>query len=29
MLIYWIWLTLRKGMGDRLRLQLLQHFGTP
>lgn len=29
MLIHWIWLTLRRGMGDRMRLQLLQHFGTP
>ena len=29
MLVYWIWLTLRKGMGDRMRLQLLQRFRTP
>ena len=29
MLIYWIWLTLRRGMGDRMRLQLLQRFGDP
>ena len=29
MLIHWIWLALRKGMGDRLRLQLLRHFRTP
>ena len=29
MLVYWIWLTLRKGMGDGMRLQLLQRFQTP
>jgi len=29
MLVYWIWLTLCKGMGDRMRLQLLQRFQTP
>ena len=29
MLIYWIWLTQRKGMGDRMRLRLLRQFGNP
>ena len=29
MLVYWIWLTLRKGMGDGMRLQLLQRFQIP
>ena len=29
MLIYWIWLSQRKGMGDRMRLQLLRRFQSP
>ena len=29
MLVYWIWLSLRKGMGDGMRLQLLRLFQTP
>ena len=29
MLVHWIWLTQRKWLGDRLRLQILRQFGDP
>ncbi len=29
MLLYWIWLATRTGMGDKTKLALLEHFGGP
>lgn len=29
MLEYWVWLAHRSGVNDRLKMELLQHFGTP
>ena len=29
MLTHWIWLAHRPGLGDRMKLRLLQHFGSP
>ena len=26
---YWVWLSELKGLSTRMRLQLLEHFGTP
>ena len=26
---YWVWLSEHKGLSTRMRLQLLEHFGTP
>ena len=29
MLVYWLWLATRRGIGERLKRKALQHFGTP